>query len=164
MIIQRRGWQATVRSVLGDTRDAEVHPGDGFPWINCPFCSSAIFLREPHPDHAGRNFVAKDGRCNNPWCLANPAMPIDAARQARGRAHLDEMAEASWRANQEAAMRRIRDEQSSRQAAWDKICAEATKAGACIGCAWHAFDRLGKRRVTRHRGPCPRAVTARNRA
>lgn len=153
----------SVRSVLGDTRTAEVHPGDGFPWITCPFCGSAVYLGEPHPDHAGRNFVAKDGRCNNPWCLANPAMPLDAAREARGRAMIEEMEAAARRANHEAAMRRIRDEQESRQAAWNKIRAEATEAGACIGCAWHAFG-LGKRRLTRHRGPCPRAVTARNRA
>lgn len=164
MIVRRRGWEATVRSVLGDTRAAEVHPGDGFPWITCPFCGSAVYLGEPHPDHAGRNFVAKDGRCNNPWCLANPATPLDAARNARGRAMLEEMADAERRRNSESAMRRIEDERATRQAAWDEIRTAAEKRGACVGCAWEAFNRRGTRRLVRHRGPCPLAVTARNQA
>lgn len=149
-----------IRSVLGDVREAEVNPGDGYPWINCPFCSSAIYLEGPHPDAPiGACFIARDGRCANPWCLANPAMPIDAARLARGNAILAEMAEAARRANHEAALARIREEQEARQSAWNKIRAEAEATGACIPCAWHAWSRQGKGRLVRHRGPCPKTVS-----
>lgn len=171
MIISRRGWTATVRSVLGDIRVAEINPGPVdrkgvyFPWITCPFCGSGVYLQEAPPhEHASPSSIAHDGRCNNPCCPANPATPLDAARVARGEAIVREMEDAERRRNHEAAMRRIRDERSARQAAWDALRASVVEAGGCVGCAWHAFDRLGKRRVVRHRGPCPRAVTARNRA
>src|SRR3990172_3215932 len=113
MVIQQREGRATVRSVLGDTREAEVHPGAGFPWISCPFCWSAVYLDAPNPSHDGM-FVARDGRCANPWCVANPNVPIDAARLARAEAIFLEMAEADRLRNHEAAMRRIRDDQKSR--------------------------------------------------
>ena len=151
---------ARVRSVLGDTRDAVVNEGAGHPWITCPFCSSAIYLGDPHPEHENTS-VSRNGRCANPWCLANPAMPLDAAREARGRAIVEEMEAAARRANHEAAMRRIRDEQAARQEAWNEIRAAATEAGACVGCAWHEFNLRGTRRLVRHRGPCPRAARER---
>lgn len=98
-----------VRSVLGDARTARVNPGNGHPWINCPFCYSPIYLDEPIAGHAG--LVGDHGVCRNGWCLANPAMSLDDARRARGAAMVEEMHEQARKRDHAAAMRRIAEDQ-----------------------------------------------------
>lgn len=101
-----------VRSTLGDSRPATVHPGDGFPWISCPFCGSAIYLEQARPEHAG--IVGDHGRCNNGWCVANPKMPIDEARAIRGAAMCAELHEQARARDHAAALQRIDEDRARR--------------------------------------------------
>lgn len=144
-----------IHSVLGDSRAAEIHGSESHPWINCPFCSQPIYLREPTPGHENTN-VARDGVCNDGWCVANPKMPIDDARLARGKVMLEEMAAEERSRNHALARRRILEEGAARDAAWLALRAEALAVGACVTCAGVEF-RAGRRKLVRHRGPCPRA-------
>jgi hypothetical protein len=137
-----------VRSVLGDTRVASVNAGGGYPWFDCPFCFYAVYVGEPHAD--GRNPASINGVCHNPWCLANPAMPLDAARLARGEAFLRDMEAERRQRDHDAAMERIADEHAARAAAAVERLRECQKRGVCVTCA----NATGK--FIKHRGECPR--------
>lgn len=144
---------AAVRSVLGDTRVAQVNPGDGFPWFNCPFCGYAVYAGDPCPDHVALDDVSRDGICRHPWCIANPAMPVDAARITRGEAILREMTDAERRRNHFWAMQRIEDNRAAEAEQRREQIAEATRRGACVACLFQS----GRVKFIRHRGACPRA-------
>jgi hypothetical protein len=139
-------------SVLGDTRSAEIHPGDGYPWINCPFCSSPVYLAEPHPDHSdvAIETLGVEGECHNPWCPANPKMPLDAARLERGRQHLAEMEAQERERNAAFARARIEEAATARMAALRAGQIECLTRGACYYC----WSKTGK--FIRHRKDCPR--------
>lgn len=147
----------TIVSVLGEARAADVRPGDGYPWISCPFCQSAVYLETPHPDHTHVSSIGVGGRCANPWCIANPKMPLDAARLAIGAAHLRQMESDRRTAEHVAAMERIAAERASWDAAHTAVVREARDRGACVRCASLSFRR-GRVKYTRHRGTCPGAA------
>lgn len=146
--------EITIRSVLGDARRAVLNPGDGHPWFNCPFCTTAVYA-EAGPKELGA-FVGRHGVCQNPWCLANPAMPLDAARIARGEAILAADAEARRQRDHQAALDRIAAGRAAEAEERANVVAEAKARGACRACALAAL-RLGRRKFTVHRsGRCPR--------
>jgi len=144
-----------VRSVLGDSRSADIRPGDGFPWFNCPFCGYAVFVNEPHPEHAALGNASRDGICQTPWCLANPAMPLDAARVARGEAILRDMKDEERARNHRLAMQRIESDRKEAELQRQKTVAEAKRRGACLACL---FGPGGRPKFVRHRGPCPKSI------
>lgn len=160
MIIQRRGWTATVRNVLGEERQAEVNPGpeDRFPWITCPFCGTGVYLHDPAPhEHASAQTIAHDGRCNNPCCSANPDMPVARAQAAKDAADRQRREEADRR--QRYADARARQEEYDREkwAEWDRLKKEAAEKGACEKCLFSSWcSNRSKPKFIRHRAGCPR--------
>jgi len=135
---------ATATDVLGHTRDVARHYPDG-SW-DCPFCS--------HPVIVPRDM------CENPWCVAHPAMPHAAARTVYAAEAARAADEAYRKRNHEAAMARIAEEQTRRQREAEAIDSEAEARGACRRCA-HKAARYGAPKYIRHRGPCPHATPGR---
>jgi hypothetical protein len=144
---------ANVASVLGDVRSAVVNPGDGVPWFNCPFCTTAVFAGDG-PKELG-SFVGRNGVCNNPWCIANPAMPLDAAKKIVVEAEARKAADEQGQRNLAAVRQRIDDESAARGAAAVERLRECRRRGACIRCANETAARSSKVRYIKHRGPCP---------
>lgn len=149
-----------VRSVLGDERLAPINPGGGYPWYNCPFCSSPVYVGEANPEHSPDATPATGSLCGNPWCLANPAMPLDAARRIAQAAQQAADTEARRQRDQDAARRRIAEYAASQAAGRAAIVAEARRQGACEPCALKAW-RHGREKYVHHRGQCP--LTMQNR-
>jgi hypothetical protein len=147
----------TIRSVLGDERDAAVNPGAGYPWYSCPFCTYPVYVGEASPEHSSEATPAVQSRCGNPWCIANPAMPKDAAENLVRAALEAARHEASRHQDHEAALRRIDEYAANQRAAWEHIRVEATRQGACVGCALKSH-RKGRVKYVHHRGQCPLAV------
>jgi hypothetical protein len=143
----------TMCSVLGEERTVlQVNPGDGFPWFNCPFCTSAVYVGAAHPDHAQHFSVAVNGVCTHPWCIANPAMPVKAAEEIVAKELKRTAAEVQRQRDHDAAMHRIKEGQQARQQRAQALEVEANVRGACHRCA----QATGK--FIRHRGACPRAL------
>lgn len=143
-----------VRSVLGDARTTSIREGGGFPWFNCPFCSSGVYIQGPSPDAAVSAFTGRDCECSNPCCLANPAMPLDAARAIQAKEIERQNESDARKRNHELAMNRIRADRASRDAAEDAGRAECTARRACFRC-W----RETRGRFVKHRAECPRSRT-----
>jgi hypothetical protein len=133
---------------------------------SCPFCAAAVSLEMTCAWHCTIEAL----HCGNPWCTANPHMPVERAQamvaEAEQRQREREGREArdrAWRDRMEAT-RRHDDE------VWAAARAEAERRGACITCLrhsdWRSFDNeypeVRKRvRFVRHRGECPRGGSAR---
>ena len=146
---------AVIRSVLGDTRPAEIRQGAGILWINCPFCSSPVYMGDPPPEHqeaARSGLVGTHGICASGWCCANPKCPVDDARLARGLEHLRELEDQTRQRNLALSLERIRQEQAEAARRFEEGSVECQKRGACIRC-WRLT-----RRFVKHRAHCPRRI------
>jgi hypothetical protein len=149
--------QTIVRTVLGQRRMADVMLGDPrYPWVTCPFCSSAFYLAEAPPEHAKSVTVGTQGRCANPWCEANPNMPLDAARLARGQEHLRWMEYEERERNHRAAIERLRLDREAQRERMQANIDRAKAEGFCTYCA-------AKGKFVRHRmiGGCPAQMRGR---
>jgi hypothetical protein len=128
----------TVTSVLGTELQVTRYYGDGS--YDCPHCGYAIRADEGL------------GPCHNPWCVANPLMPVDRAHKLLAERAERTRQEAERKRNHELSMRRIEEwkrvEHETRTA---KLLA-AREAGYCIACLVHSSYR----KQVRHRGVCPR--------
>lgn len=142
--------EITVCSVLGEERVAKVNPGDGFPWFNCPFCSTAVYVGNVHPDLQQHLNVSKNSVCSHGWCVANPAMPLDAARLAVGTEHLRDMEEQRRARANQAAWERIEAERQGRAEQLALAAREAAQRGTCVRCA-----QITGRHI-KHRNRCPK--------
>lgn len=143
-----------VRSVLGDERLAGIYPGGGYPWYSCPFCTYAVYVSEANPEHGLGATPAVHGQCGNPWCIANPAMPRDAAERIVKAAQDAADAAARRQRDRDVTRQRIDEYAASQALARDRVTAEARQRGACLRCALKAW-RLGREKYTVHRsGQC----------
>ncbi len=143
----------TVTSVLGEERTVlQVNPGDGFPWFNCPFCTTAIYVGDAHPDVPQCFTLAVNSVCTNPWCIANPAMPVKAAEEIVAKEHARTQAEVQRLRDHDAAMRRIAEGKQARHNMLVRVQQEAEARRACTRCA------VATGKFIRHRGACPRAL------
>jgi hypothetical protein len=126
-----------VRDVLGREREPDKTWPDGS--YNCPFCFAAV-----HPEARP---------CPNPACTANPAFPIERAREAVARA--EERAEEAHKRERLAEWTQKYREDSRRQAL-ERVAAiqtEAMRRGACVRCALK--DAPYRVKYVKHRGTCP---------
>lgn len=145
-----------VRSVLGDSRRAPLHDGDGWPWYTCPWCSAPVYVQGAHPDHALLSTISVGGICSTYGCLANPGVQIADAQRIVTREQ-ERQADAARREDERhAAIARIQIEQRAREDAWTQIRTDAESIGACLTCAYHAFRIGAPPRLIRHRRACPR--------
>lgn len=125
--------EITVTNVLGTTRRATRFYGDGS--YDCPHCG--------YPIRADRNFQP----CDNPWCIANPLMPVDSARKILADVAAKAEEERQRKFNHESAMRRIQEENERRADAYRAMWQLAKDEGYCFGC----LSRSDGRRKVRHR-------------
>lgn len=127
-----RGLLMDVPNVLGDTRPVERVYGDGT--IECPWCFYPI----------------TGEACANPWCVANPLMPADAARRLLAEAAAQK-AEKERRERDAAAALRHLEENRQAAAAWRQAQIEKAKEGGyCLECL---FQSNGRVKFIKHRKP-----------
>ena len=146
-------------SVLGDSRVARLHGIEPYVWFTCPWCSSAVYRGDAHPDHApmvATQSVSTHSTCRNPWCVANPDMPIADAQRIVAREQERQADAARREAERHAAIARIQIDQRAHEDAWTQIRTDAESIGACLTCAYHAFRIGAPPRFVRHRLACPR--------
>lgn len=134
----------TIRSVLGDSREAQVlEPIDELSWFACPFCEYPVYMNGTR-------------ECGNPGCVANPAMPLDTARLARGRAILAEMEVQAMKARYAELAAGRREHAAAQHAEWLALEADCRARGACVDCCRSAWWYRRAAKFVRHRGACPR--------
>ncbi len=130
-----------VRDVLGNERPVARTWEDG-SWA-CPFCSNAVA--------AARGETA----CGNPWCVANPAMPLEVARKIYADAERKRNEDESRARDHRVAMERIEQDQLRREREAARVREQAEERGACVFCACRAHAQGRPVKYTKHRGACP---------
>lgn len=127
-------------NVLGSLLPVERTYGDGS--FDCPHCGYPVLA--PALD------------CSNPWCLAHPDYPVDAARvEHTRRVALADEAAARAR-NAAMATKRLMEEQAERARDFSLLMLECERTGACKVCAMED-RRVGRKiRMVKHRKACPR--------
>ncbi len=130
-----------VRDVLGNERAVARTWEDG-SWA-CPLCTSAVA--------AERGETA----CANPWCVANPAMPVEAARRIYADAAARERERKERERNAHWSRERVEREALERAEQRASVRAQAEERGACVFCAMKALAGGRQVRYVRHRGVCP---------
>ena len=124
-------------NVLGETLLVLKFYEDGS--FNCPFCSYAV--------------IAPATLCSNPWCSANPTMPVAAAQKIVDDAAKRKAEEERRKSLHTWSMQRIaEDRQAKAQFRADTI-AEAKNRGTCVRCCLDNYDRV---KFVKHRGTCPK--------
>lgn len=130
----------TVTDVLGNIKEVTRTYGDGS--YDCPHCNNPIRADEGL------------GPCKNPWCIANPSMPVDAARALFEKAEAKRKEDEQRKRNHQLALERIENDRVTRNEAIAKAEQEATKKGQCLRC----LRRSDYRKGIKHRGQCPLAT------
>jgi hypothetical protein len=142
-----------ISNVLGDERQAEIRPGDGEPWFNCPFCTNAVYVNDG-PKELGE-WAGRRSTCRNPYCVANPRMPLDRAKAIIVENEAREADRARRERDARAARERLESEAAERMERYRRIAAEARERGACERCALKLASSFRPVKFTKHRGPCP---------
>src|SRR5216684_1014414 len=96
-----------ITNVLGETRPVTQlyswnEDSKDYAAYNCPFCCSAVSTQ--------RNVVA----CENPWCLANPMMPVAEAPKLDHKDSTRECGDMYRKRNHELSMILIREDNERR--------------------------------------------------
>lgn len=129
-----------VRNVLGEARQANylwsIENGADHNSYNCPFCASAVI------DPRG---------CQNPWCTANPSMPISAACELVAKSWIRAKDEYDRKRNHENAMKRIAEENDRRIRAWQDWTMAVRAKHGCLDCS-----NQYRNKIVRHRLECPK--------
>lgn len=125
----------TITSVLGTVLPVTYTYGDGS--FDCPFCRYAV--------------KSPGTVCQSPGCVANPAMPVEAAQRMVAKADEERKEKEQRERNHRWAMERIQEGNRARAEATAKAEREATDKGQCIAC----LRRSGYRKTVKHRGECP---------
>jgi hypothetical protein len=141
------GHRIAVLDVLGNMREAEINDGGGFPWFNCPFCSSGVYVNGHGPDVPDA-VISINCECVNPWCLANPNMPKAEAERLYKVERQRREQEAERERNHRSALRRIEEGRQADEERRAATIVEAGKRGACVRCA------LRTGRFVKHRAGC----------
>lgn len=136
----------TITNVLGEIRNVKklyawVDDGKDFAAYDCPFCASAVSTE--------RNVVA----CENPWCSANPMMPVEAAQAQRDKAEANAREDVQRKRNHELTMIRISEDNDRRSREYRDFAMKVRAAKGCMTCS---NQYRGK--VRKHRAACPKAV------
>ncbi len=135
-----------ITNVLGETRPVTQlyswnEDSKDYAAYNCPFCCSAVSTQ--------RNVVA----CENPWCLANPMMPVAEAQKLRDKASTREREEIERKRNHELAMIRIREDNERRIHGYQEFAIRVRAVNGCLRCSNQYHDKIRK-----HRAECPKAA------
>ena len=120
--------------VLGTLRPVTHFYGDGS--YDCPHCHNAI--------RADEGF----GPCRNPWCIANPQMPVESAKQLITKREVEEKERADRERNHKWAMERIARDNAERIEQYNQWRKIAREHGICFTCL-HKRDKRVKHRTGR---------------
>ena len=125
-----------IANVLGEEKEVTQYYGDGS--YDCPHCH--------YPVRADEGL----GPCRNPWCLANPGVPVEWAKKQQAEWTEKAQKEAERRRNHELAMERIAEwKQVEGELRTEKL--ERAKAeGYCLRC----LVKSSFRKQVRHRHGC----------
>ncbi len=126
----------SIANVLGEVKPVQRFYGDGS--YDCPHCHYAV--------RADEGF----GPCRNPWCVANPQMPVESARELVKKAMQIERDKADRERNHRLAMERIGRDNEAREQRYREAHAASIAEGFCYKC--YCKSRFTKK--TKHRGVC----------
>src|SRR5262249_9142109 len=142
--LREGGGGMTITDVLGRQREAgNVWPDGSY---NCPFCASAVLSEAderftrcswPRCQVAGLH-------CQNPWCTANPHMPVASAQEIVDRAEQRRQEEARRERDHQLWRERMDATKRADDETWAAARAEAERKGACVVCLlksdWRGFQ------------------------
>jgi hypothetical protein len=127
----------SITDVLGNTLPVLNFYGDGS--YDCPHCH--------YPIRADEGL----GPCKNPWCIANPQMPVDAANKIPADRERKRMEEERRKHDHEMAMQRIQEWNETRDRERTTKLLAAKEQGYCLTC----LIRSNYRKEVKHRKSCP---------
>lgn len=128
----------SLTNVLGATLPIVRRYEDGS--FDCPFCHNAV--------------IVPITECQNPWCAANPLMPVAAAQKAADKAAEQQREDDRRKRDTAFAILRIEEGRASAAQFRADTYAEAKRRGTCVACCLDKYDRV---RFVKHRGMCPKA-------
>lgn len=123
--------------VLGNTLKVSHFYGDGS--FDCPHCNNAV--------RADEGF----GPCRNPWCTANPAMPVESAQAIVNKRAAQLKEQKDRERNHKWAMERIEQGRIEREERTRAAHARAQTEGFC----WTCHYKSDYRKEVTHRKACP---------
>jgi hypothetical protein len=127
-----------VTDVLGTSKPVARYYGDGS--FDCPHCS--------YPVRADQGLSLE---AHNPWCIANPAYPVDSALQFVADRERKEQEEAERRRSRDASIARAEEYRQSQERTRTAKLLDAKARGLCVTC----LVRSDFRKEVKHRKACP---------